>query len=72
MPQHEPDSCPRCKQSFDCRAGDVLNCQCSSISLTIEEKSFIEERYTGCLCINCLKGLKNKYIFFKEKFMHGE
>lgn len=72
MSQHEPNICPHCNQPFECRAGDVPNCQCSSISLTIEERFFIEERYTGCLCINCLKDLKNKYIFFKEKFVQGE
>ncbi|CAN5636808.1 hypothetical protein BH10BAC2_BH10BAC2_29020 [soil metagenome] len=72
MPQHEPNICPRCAQPFECKVGGIANCQCSSISFTIEERSFIEDRYTDCLCINCLKDLKNKYVFFKEKFMHGE
>lgn len=72
MPQHEPKICPRCTHPFECKVGDIANCQCSSIAVTIEERSFIEDRYTDCLCINCLKDLKNKYVFFKEKFMHGE
>jgi hypothetical protein len=69
MPLHEPKTCPRCGQPFACRVGDVANCQCSSVTLTIEERAFIEDRYEDCLCINCLKDLKNKYVFFKEKFM---
>ena len=69
MPLHEPKVCPRCNKQFECRVGDIANCQCSSITLTIEERAFIEDRYQDCLCGNCLKELKNKYIFFKEKFM---
>jgi len=72
MPQHEPKKCPRCNKQFECRVGDVPNCQCSSISLSVEERAFIEDRYQDCLCIDCLKELKNKYVFFKEKYMHGE
>lgn len=69
MPQHEPKICPRCSKQFVCKVGDVPNCQCSSVSLTIEEHASIEDRYEDCLCIACLKELKNKYVFFKEKFM---
>lgn len=72
MPHHEPKICPRCAQLFECKVGDIANCQCSSIALTLAERSFIEDRNTDCLCSNCLKDLKNKYVFFKEKFMHGE
>ena len=69
MPLHESRKCPRCSKQFECRVGDVSNCQCSSISLSIEERAFIEDRYEDCLCIDCLKELKNKYVFFKEKFL---
>ncbi|MEP6846987.1 MAG: cysteine-rich CWC family protein [Panacibacter sp.] len=69
MPLHEPKICPRCAQPFECHVGDIANCQCTSITLTAEECAFIEDRYSDCLCINCLRELKNKYIFFKEKFM---
>lgn len=69
MPQHEPKICARCSREFICRAGDIANCECSSVALTIDERSFIEDRYEDCLCIDCLKELKNKYIFFREKFM---
>jgi len=69
MPQHEPKACPRCNKAFECRVGDVANCQCSAITLTLEERAFIEDRYNDCLCINCLKDLKNKYTFFRKKFM---
>jgi len=72
MPQHEEKSCPRCAAAFTCKTGDVANCQCVNIYLTAEETAFIEDRYNDCLCINCLQDLKNKYIFFKEKFLFNE
>jgi hypothetical protein len=68
MPFHEQKNCPRCQKVFECKAGDVANCQCAGISLTLEERAFIEDRYSDCLCINCLSEMKNKYIAFKEKF----
>lgn len=69
MPQHEQKICPRCQSAFTCKTGDIGNCQCNSISLSEEETAFIEDRYNDCLCITCLHQLKNKYIFFKEKFL---
>ncbi|MBG9376268.1 cysteine-rich CWC family protein [Panacibacter sp. DH6] len=69
MPKHEPKVCPRCNNEFECRAGDITNCQCSAVALTVEEQAFIEDRYNDCLCTGCLHALKNRYVFFKEKFL---
>lgn len=69
MPQHEIKICSRCNNSFECRAGDIGNCQCAGIKLTIEERAFIEDRYKDCLCIQCLLQLKNNYVLFKEKYL---
>lgn len=72
MPFHEQKNCPRCENGFECKAGDVANCQCNCTSLTIEERAFIEDQYSDCLCIHCLLEMKNRYIVFKEKFWaHG-
>jgi hypothetical protein len=45
MPQHENKSCPRCNKTFECKVGNVLECQCSQIQLSYEEKVFIEDKY---------------------------
>ena len=68
MPQHEQKICPRCNQPLECKVGDIVHCQCSSIYLTLEERSFIEDHYSDCLCINCLKELKNRYTHKNEVF----
>jgi hypothetical protein len=71
MFKHEEKNCPRCSKAFECKAGNISDCQCSLIKLTLEEQSFIETKYQDCLCIDCLKDLKNKYVLFKEKYLHG-
>ena len=59
----------RCNNTFECKAGDIIHCQCRHIELSIEERSFIEGRYNDCLCRNCLLQLKDSYVFFKEKYL---
>ncbi|MCU7551732.1 cysteine-rich CWC family protein [Chitinophagaceae bacterium LB-8] len=68
MPIHEDKRCPRCSNVFECKAGSIAQCDCSKIVLSLEERAFIEDKYKDCLCLNCLKDLKNKYVFFKEKY----
>jgi hypothetical protein len=68
MPEHEIKKCPRCNKIFECKAGDIAHCQCNSINLNIEERAFIEDRYSDCLCANCLLQLKDRYMLFKEKY----
>ena len=68
MPLHEQKNCPRCTKGFECKVGDICRCDCIGISLTLEEQAFIETRYQDCLCLACLKDLKNKYTLFKEKY----
>ncbi|RFM26609.1 cysteine-rich CWC family protein [Deminuibacter soli] len=68
MPTHEAKTCPRCHQPFECKVGDISQCQCNGLRLTDEERSFIEQRYNDCLCRNCLEALKNKHTLFREKY----
>jgi len=69
MCMHEQKICPRCSHSFECKMGSITECQCYGIVLSIEENAFIEDKYSDCLCRNCLLELKNRYTMFKEKFL---
>ncbi len=71
MPSHEVKTCSRCNNVFECKAGDISNCQCRHVELTAEERAFIEDRYNDCLCANCLLQLKNRYMLFKEKYLYN-
>src|ERR1700743_1779447 len=51
--------CARCGNDFACNPANITACQCSSISFTETEKDFISQQgYNDCLCIYCLKTLK--------------
>jgi len=60
MSKPEQKNCPRCIKAFECNAGNIGDCQCNVISLTAEERDFITEKYTDCLCRSCLLELKNE------------
>ncbi|HMU46658.1 MAG TPA: cysteine-rich CWC family protein [Chitinophagaceae bacterium] len=67
---HEIKSCERCSSQFECKPGNITQCQCFGIKLTIEQKAYIEQRYSDCLCKNCLKTLQNEVELFREKFIY--
>ncbi|MES2630167.1 MAG: cysteine-rich CWC family protein [Bacteroidota bacterium] len=52
--KHEENRCPRCEDTFQCKVGDVVNCQCSQVTLTPETYRFISANYSDCLCQKCL------------------
>lgn len=59
--KHEIKSCPRCGNKFECKIGNITQCQCFEIKLSKNELVFIKELYEDCLCINCLRKLKILY-----------
>jgi hypothetical protein len=67
--KHERKICPRCDKSFECKMGDIANCQCTQIVLSVEEIAFIEELYDDCLCVNCIYELKRRYVHFVNKYL---
>ncbi len=67
MANHENKNCPRCNALFECKVGNVLECQCSQIKLNYEERVYVESLYTDCLCINCLHTLQQQYLMLRKK-----
>lgn len=63
----ELKECPRCHTSFECKAGDITNCQCYGIELSAKEEGYIRSKYDDCLCRNCLLQLKQPLNLFKEE-----
>lgn len=62
MCKHEEKYCPRCNKMFECKAGSITQCQCNTVKLTEEERSFIEKKYSDCLCLSCLDELKQQLV----------
>jgi hypothetical protein len=46
-------SCPSCGNSFPCHSND--DCWCEKAKLHKKEMLVIMEKYTDCLCPDCLK-----------------
>lgn len=67
MCKHEDKNCPRCNALFECKAGSIMLCQCSTIQLSVAERVYVESKFEDCLCINCLRYLQKKYVLINEK-----
>lgn len=70
MCEHEKVACPRCNTRFECKVGSISLCQCTTVSLTIEEGQHIGEAYKECLCASCMLEMKKEYNAIKlaQKF----
>lgn len=66
---HEKKNCPRCNALFDCKPDNIVQCQCCPVQLTDEQRAYIEQRYSGCLCRACLEHLASELHFFKERYI---
>ena len=69
MCQHEKKNCPRCGIVFECKPGNITQCQCYGFAMNEELKVYLEQRYNDCLCKNCLKYLSVELNFFKERYI---
>ncbi len=67
MCQHEIKNCQRCNTVFECKPGSITQCQCFEIVLTTEQRAFLEQRFTDCLCNNCLVQVQSGFDVPREK-----
>lgn len=65
--KHEILVCKRCGSRFECKVGDVSNCQCSTISLSDVTRKFLDHTYFGCLCATCLTEMESKVSVLNGK-----
>lgn len=58
MACHETKTCPRCSRPFECKVGNIAECQCSRVALNYEQRTYVEAQYIDCLCAQCLQALR--------------
>ena len=59
--KHERKVCPACLDLFECKVGDVANCQCSTVKLKEDVQRHIQGIYGDCLCCHCLRKAEAAY-----------
>jgi hypothetical protein len=69
---HESKNCPRCNALFECKPGNITQCHCTGVLLTAELRAYIEQRYSDCLCNDCLRHLQQELNLFREKYLFGK
>jgi hypothetical protein len=60
--KHEPKVCPACQVIFECRAGNIEQCQCRTVKLELAVQQRIEDTYTDCLCVDCLRKIRKEHF----------
>jgi hypothetical protein len=50
-------ACARCGGAFHCGANDPAPCACTGLRLNADLLATLRQRYTGCLCLDCLHDL---------------
>jgi len=58
--KHEIKNCPNCQKSFECRSGDIIQCQCEGIELKQHHRDYIYKTWNDCLCIDCLNAIRSE------------
>ncbi|HEY9005004.1 MAG TPA: cysteine-rich CWC family protein [Ohtaekwangia sp.] len=59
--KHEQKKCPRCQTGFECKVGSITLCQCSTVSLREDERQYLRDNYSDCLCAACMVALQKEY-----------
>ncbi|REJ78274.1 MAG: hypothetical protein DWQ47_02085 [Acidobacteria bacterium] len=54
-----PETCPRCGSDFKCGFYGVF-CWCAGVKLSKGARSEIADRFSGCLCMDCLTEYSEK------------
>ena len=68
MSLHERKNCQRCNAVFECKAGNIAQCQCAEFVITVEIRTYLEQRYNDCVCKNCFQYLQVELNFFKPQW----
>ncbi len=47
-------TCQRCLSTFQCKANDIVACQCATVTISKATQKYLSTTNYGCLCKNCL------------------
>jgi hypothetical protein len=50
--------CAQCNAVFNCNAVNIQQCFCFAVKLSKTQTDFLNQNFTGCLCLSCLNKSK--------------
>ena len=56
----ETKTCERCGESFDCRAGNIVQCWCSQVQVSATVREYLAGQSADCICASCLAELEKE------------
>ena len=59
--------CPRCGATNECMHDQILSCHCITVRLNEQQRAYLQENYSGCLCHDCLTGICDVPLSDKQK-----
>ncbi|EOQ97748.1 cysteine-rich CWC [Leptospira wolbachii serovar Codice str. CDC] len=66
LPKHEEKICPNCSRIFECKVGSISLCQCTKVTLSLEERDYLALQFADCLCYQCMEKLAFEYRITKS------
>jgi hypothetical protein len=70
--KQEQSSCPRCGKAFQCMATEIGNCDCYGLKLGEDASRYISEKYSECLCLQCLQEINQQEFSFRDQAAGGD
>lgn len=54
--------CTACQQKFECKADDIQQCHCYSVTLNKTQLERLKLQFQDCLCNECLQKLASNLL----------
>ncbi|MCX6318816.1 MAG: cysteine-rich CWC family protein [Bacteroidetes bacterium] len=67
MCKHENKHCPRCGTAFECKPGNITQCQCYGVVIPADIRAVLDAAYADCLCRSCLETLASTPALVNKK-----
>ena len=53
--------CPRCGATFECMHDNISQCHCASVQLTSDQRIYLKENFSDCICPHCLDEVSHSF-----------
>ena len=62
MGKHEEKQCEGCDSRFECKVGNIIECECFEVNLSTEQREVLSEKFSDCVCSSCLRDIAKQSL----------